>query len=96
MHLEVRRITYVVSQGLAMAELYDGAIIDGKPVSFGTIFYSTYVQYGKPGVLVKYERSAPNQPDQFQAEIRQVEQKLQINPRDSVPVQVVTGFNAFR
>lgn len=31
---QVRRITYIASQGVAMAELHDGAIIDGKPVGF--------------------------------------------------------------
>ncbi|KAI6184186.1 hypothetical protein M3Y97_00569300 [Aphelenchoides bicaudatus] len=80
---EVRRITYLASNGVGMAELHDGAVIDGKP-------------YEKPGVIFKYDRFVAGQPEMLQAEIRQIEQKLGISSRDAVPINNVSGFNAVR
>jgi len=78
---EVRSIAYFPQNKVALAELHKDAIIDGKP-------------FGHPAVVVKYDRVGLS--DQFQADIRRIEEKLNIGPKDSIPVTVAHAPSGFR
>ncbi|CAD5212195.1 unnamed protein product [Bursaphelenchus okinawaensis] len=76
---EVRYILYNKSSNVALANLHDGAIIDGKPW---------------PGhqVLVKYVDNS-GEPNKFEADVRRVEDSLGVRPQDRMTVSIVEGMS---
>jgi hypothetical protein len=63
--------------------LHDAAIIDGKP-------------YNKPGVVFRFDKAFGGQYEEFTSEIRRIEDKLQIDPRDGIPITKGPEFSMFR
>lgn len=63
--------------------MHEGAIIDGKP-------------YKKLGVVFRFDKAFNGQYDELNAEIRRIEDKLKIDPRDGIPVTRGPEFSTFR